>query len=396
MKFSPTILALLLGGMTLHAAGQGNYTVDVQFKNIPDSVQFTLGSNEDGIDYKQKVRTIDNRLHFDLDIAEDYPIGFYLIGKNPADPKKDRFYITFYGQKGINHTITSAAEGFSTDSVTYTGAPWDTSVNKWNAFRVDNYNRLRQLREYRDEVIAPFGGKASTEPIKIDSVTAVKLKDTDKQIMEGQDEYAAKLHDYVMRHPESPMALSLLQYRYPDFTRDELNDLISRIPAFMNGSPILATIKRINSTPRISIGDRLADFDLTGENFDSSKISLSQFSTPYIIVEFNELGCGACRSAAKYELPGFLEKYGEDVTFVSYSSDVNRKQMERAHKLDNATWPSIWNGSGSTGADCVKYGVTGYPHFFLFGPDRTLMATWIGWGPEIIERRYKKATNPAE
>ena len=31
-----------------------------------------------------------------------------------------------------------------------------------------------------------------------------------------------------------------------------------------------------------------------------------------------------------------------------------------------------------------------------FGPDRTLMATWIGWGPEIIERQYKKATNTTE
>ena len=214
--------------------------------------------------------------------------------------------------------------------------------------------------------------------------------------MAVQDEYMAKLHDYVMQHPESPESLSLLEFRYTDFNRDEINSIVSRIPAYMNGSPRLDFVNLIKTSPRITVGDQLADFDLTGENFDGSKISLSQFSTPYIIVEFNSFGCGACRSAAKYELPGFLEKYGEDVTFVSYSVDEKREQMERAHNLDNATWPSIWNGSGSRSEDCVKYGVTGYPHFFLFGPERTLMATWIGWGPEIIERQYKKATNTTE
>ncbi|MBD5354579.1 MAG: hypothetical protein HDR85_06710 [Bacteroides sp.] len=396
MKLSATILTLLLGGMTIHAAGQGNYTVDVQFKNIPDSVQFTLASNEDDTNYKQKVRTLDNRLHFEIDIAEDYPTEFYLIGKNPADPKNDRFYITFYGRKGLRHTITSAAEGFSADSVTYAGAPWDASVNELDAFRIDSNRRRRQLREERDKLLAPFDVNDPTQPIEIDSITRVKLNEKAEQIMAVQDEYMAKLHDYVMQHPESPESLSLLEFRYTDFNRDEINSIVSRIPAYMNGSPRLDLVNLIKTSPRITVGDRLADFDLTGENFDGSKISLSQFSTPYIIVEFNSFGCGACRSAAKYELPGFLEKYGEDVTFVSYSVDEKREQMERAHNLDNATWPSIWNGSGSRSGDCVKYGVTGYPHFFLFGPDRTLMATWIGWGPEIIERQYKKATNTTE
>ena len=368
----------------------------MQFKNIPDSVQFTLASNEDDTNYKQKVRTLDNRLHFDIDIAEDYPTEFYLIGKNPADPKNDRFYITFYGRKGLRHTITSAAEGFSADSVTYAGAPWDASVNELDAFRIDSDRRRRQLREERKKLLAPFDVNDPTQPIEIDSITRVKLNEKTEQIMAVQDEYMAKLHDYVMQHPESPESLSLLEFRYTDFNRDEINSIVSRIPAYMNGSPRLDFVNLIKTSPRITVGDQLADFDLTGENFDGSKISLSQFSTPYIIVEFNSFGCGACRSAAKYELPGFLEKYGEDVTFVSYSVDEKREQMERAHNLDNATWPSIWNGSGSRSEDCVKYGVTGYPHFFLFGPDRTLMATWIGWGPEIIERQYKKATNTTE
>ncbi|MDE6813756.1 MAG: hypothetical protein K2J28_08025, partial [Duncaniella sp.] len=226
MKLSATILTLLLGGMNLHAAGQGNYTVDVQFKNIPDSVQFTLASNEDDTNYKQKVRTLNNRLHFDIDIAEDYPTEFYLIGKNPADPKNDRFYITFYGRKGLRHTITSAAEGFSADSVTYAGAPWDASVNELDAFRIDSNRRRRQLREERDKLLAPFDVNDPTQPIEIDSITRVKLNEKAEQIMAVQDEYMAKLHDYVMQHPESPESLSLLEFRYTDFNRDEINSIV--------------------------------------------------------------------------------------------------------------------------------------------------------------------------
>lgn len=369
------------------------YTLDVQFKNIPDSVRFTLGSNDDK--YKQKVYTSDNRLHFDLDITEDHPVKFYLIGKNPDQPKTDRFFISFYAGKGINHRVTSYLDGFSTDSVTFAGAPWDAARNSWTKFYQTNTKCKNHYSELREELFMSCP-KTEDGGVKLDSATYAKAKSLMAEIMRLQDEFSNGSKDFIMSHPDSPDALDLLGWRYPDFTQSELQEIASNVPANLKKSPENLRLEKLISITQIAPGAKLSDYDIEGENVDGSPIKLSQFTTPYILVDFNSLGCGACRAAAKHELPGFLEKYGDRVTFVSYSTDEDRKSMLKTHELDKATWPTIWDGKGRSGDTSLKYGVVGYPTFFLFGPDRTLIDKWTGWGPGRIEAQFTSLTQPSD
>ncbi len=383
-------MGLLSASMPVSAQ---TYTLDVQFKNIPDSVRFTLGSNDDK--YKQKVYTSDNRLRFDIDITEDYPVKFYLIGKNPDQPKTDRFFISFYAGKGINHRVTSYLDGFSTDSVTFAGAPWDAAHNQWTKFHNTNAKCTQHYSKLRQEL---FMSRPKTEDgyIEMDSVTQAKAKSLMAEIMRLQDEFFNGSKDFIMSHPDSPDALDLLGWRYPAFTQSELKEIASNVPVALKKSPENLRLEKLVSITRIVPGAKLSDYDIEGENADGSPIRLSQFTTPYILVDFNSLGCGACRAAARNELPGFLEKYGDRVTFVSYSVDEDRKSMLKAHELDKATWPTIWNGSGRTSDTSMKYGVTGYPTFFLFGPDRTLIDQWSGWGPGSIEAQFTSLTKTSD
>lgn len=394
MKLSVVISCALCAMGLLSAsmpASAQTYTLDVQFKNIPDSVRFTLGSNDDK--YKQKVYTSDNRLHSDIDISEDYPVKFYLIGKNPDQPKTDRFFISFYAGKGINHRVTSYLDGFSTDSVTFAGAPWDAAHDYWTKFYHTNAKCKNHYSELREELFMSCP-KTEDGGVKLDSATYAKAKPLMAEIMRLQDEYFNERKNFVMSHPDSPDALGLINSKL--FTQSELQEIASNVPTNLKKSPENLRLEKLISITQIAPGAKLSDYDIEGENVDGSPIKLSQFTTPYILVDFNSLGCGACRAAARHELPEFLEKYGDRVTFVSYSTDEDRKSMLKTHELDKATWPTIWDGKGRSGDTSLKYGVVSYPTFFLFGPDRTLIDQWSGWGPGRIEAQFTSLTQPSD
>ena len=396
MKLSVIISCALCAMGLLSApmpASAQTYTLDVQFKNIPDSVRFTLGSHDDK--YKQKVYTSDNRLHFDIDITEDYPVRFYLTGKNPDQPKTDHFFINFYAGKGINHRVTSYLDGFSTDSVTFAGAPWDAAHNQWTKFHNTNTKCKNHYSKLQQKLLSSCP-KTEDGNIDMDSATYAKVHFSRTEIMRLQDEYFNECKNFIRSHPDSPDALGLINSEL--FTQSELQEIASNVPANLKKSPENLHLEKLISITQIAPGAKLLDYDIEGENADGSPIKLSQFTTPYILVEFNSLGCSACRAAARNELPGFVEKYGDRVTFVSYSTENDRKSMLKTHELDKATWPTIWDGKGHSGDTSLKYGVVSYPTFFLFGPDRTLIDQWLGWGPQrgSIEYNFERLTNPSD
>ncbi len=391
MKLKSVLIAIasLCTAMSISAVShEYNYTLDVQFRNMPDSVRFTLGS--DNNKYKQKVLTSNGKLHFELDIKENYPVHLYLIGKNPDD-SKDRFYISFHGGNGIKHNIISHRDGFAPDSLSFSGAPWDKARMEFDRYYWENTLQRRQLNNQIKELGKKFISKPG-EPIKMDSATQAIHSSLMKNILSLQKEHNETLHRYISDNPNSLDALSYLSWQYKNFTHDELNALNSRIPDHLRQSPEVKFLEQLISNKIIEIGDPIESYDLSGENIDGSPIQLSQFTTPYIIVDFNSLGCGACRRAAKEEIPEFLSKYGDSVFFVSFSVEDDRKRMERTHEIDKATWPTIWDGKGASSVSCLKYGVTSYPTFFIFGPDRKLLKKWSGWGPGIIEASFKEVS----
>lgn len=368
-------------GVSSVSAEDGNYTLDVQFNNIPDSVQFTLRTDGDSVIYRQKVRTLDNMLHFSLNISEDYPVPLYLTGKNPND-KKDSFFVSFYGGKGIHHRVTSAGVGFSDREVTFDGAPWDDVKNEMERSYADYYNRFKELSAKIDAttVLTDSVNKRSTV---VDYVEYARLSNERRK---AQDEHFAARDAMILANPQSPDAIHNTSFLYNSVKREQLVDFAEKVPQGLRGMPEYATLMKFIDMPKIKFMSKLENFDLVGEDFDGAPVRLSQFTTPFILVEFNSFGCGACRSAAKEEIPQILKEHGDRITFVSYSTDEDREMMAKTHEKDNGTWPTIWNGSGSKGDDCIKYKVNSYPSFFLFGPERTLLTKWTGWGPGSIAK----------
>lgn len=385
MKISVAILAglMLAGSISTVSAAEptGNYTLDVRMKNVPDSVQFTLGS-DDFEKYKLKQRIVGDSLHFELDIEEDFPIEFYLTARNPAD-KSDRFIKSFYGAKGVSQRLENLADGFFCNSVSICGAPWDEVTMKWDDYSIEN-SRLRRVKSKLCSELYAEGQKNNSGRLDGNTEVGRRFQTVQKELMTLQKQFSDSMRSWILAHPDVPEAVSLMTWRYADFEPAVVADFASKVPAAMMLSPKGKVLKRIVDTKVIAVGDKLADYDIVGEDVVGAPIKLSQFTTPYILVDFNSLGCGACRRAAKNEIPQLIEDYAGKLTFVSFSVDDDRKRMERAHELDKATWTTIWDGQGSSGMACLKYGVTSYPTFFLFGPERTLLMTESGWGPGVL------------
>lgn len=381
MKHSLLALCTLLGGMLSASAEEPNYTLDVQFTNVPDSVIFTLGSDDDVCHYRQKLPVIGNAIHYSLDIKEDQPVPLYVIGKNPTN-KSDRFYFSFYGGKGEHQIIVSRADGFSTDSVTISGAPWDEVQMQYLQMFTDFNHRQSALNALIDSL-----GTASADgkTINISSEERPRYMALTDERQSNQEKLDQDVARWCMENPQSPSVLRhLAKGGYNRISREDLAKFAQEVPERLRAMPEYQIIEQILSTRTIAIGDKLEDFDIVGEDTEGKPTRLSQFTTPYILLDFNSLGCGPCRGAARMEFPELLTKYGDSLTIVSFCVDPDIESFRKVHELDHPTWPEIWNGKGFSGDDCIKYGVTGYPRFFLFGPDRTLLAEQSGWGYGLL------------
>lgn len=374
-----SVMALCSMGANALSVPEENYTLDVNLRNVPDSVQFTL-SSEDNV-YRQKAFTENGRLHFALNMTEDYPVELTLTGRNPKD-KNDRFIIGFFGGKGVNHILNSLSEGFRADSIEFAGTPWDAAQMQYEQITRD-YIRVSETVGKRLMQLRMKQSPTSEEKVAADSLSKV--------LMKAQNAHSARCVEWAKANPESPQVVNWLGWGYTYMDKDELRQLYSEVPENLKRSPYGRRLGKIIDITPIKEGDNLADYNIVAENVDGETVDLSKLTTPYILVEFSSLGCGACRNAAKRELPEVVKKYADILTFVSYGVEDTFKRVKRMHEIDDATWPTVWNSDADQRDDTVlKYGVTGYPTFFLFGPDRKLIHTSSGWAPGTIQVRLKQ------
>jgi hypothetical protein len=63
---------------------------------------------------------------------------------------------------------------------------------------------------------------------------------------------------------------------------------------------------------------------------------------------------------------------------------------------DKPSWQSWWDGKGVYGNVILKYGVTGYPTFFLIDPSGKIIHGSAGYGPGKLERIMATAINAEE
>lgn len=271
--------------------------------------------------------------------------------------------ISFYISNNVNEKISGTVKDIENVSLTYEGAPWS---DDFIIFNREYYAPMEHLNQI---VTKSWSNLSEAEK---DSVYA------------GFRNLDLKLQKYFNKYPNSWTTLMKINNKKSKMSREDLQYIFSHMTEDRKESEYGKTLGRYLSLTPITEGAAMADYEIEGPDQNGNRFRLSDMKEPYIVVDFSSCTCGPCIMATK-EIAQLKEKYAGRVGFVNYSCDETEEDWRKAVKRDNITWTSVFDGTGPDGNTCLKYNVDGYPAFFIFGPDRTLVKTWSGYGPGCIE-----------
>jgi peroxiredoxin len=122
---------------------------------------------------------------------------------------------------------------------------------------------------------------------------------------------------------------------------------------------------------------------------NGKKISLSQLSGKYVLLEFTATWCSHCWEAAKM-MNRLEEKFkgnGSIALISIYSSGIDTKDRIANFAKKNEIKTKILYDAKSTGND---YHVEGYPQFFIVDPKGKIIFQFVGYSTDVDDIIYDK------
>ena len=333
------------------------FTTRFEISGLPDSTRFKVRIH-DGENFRDwrfdTIYMVNGKaeLH-DVSKAKD-PVRAYAYS--------DFGIISIFVQNGHTELITGDKADIEKETLRYEGAPWSEDIMSYN-------RELGTLRSELQEKGRNFGSMTDDEQ---------------KEYSELVQRYESIEKEFYLNHPNSWHTLAMMDsYYMMELPKDELSKLYDQLLPEQRNSCYGQAIKRYLDVKSIEKGDNLKDFNIIAKDQNGNQFNLMQVKEPYILLDFSQLSCGACKAAAK-EIHEIKEKYADKVAFINFSCDDNVEDWQKMVKRDEIIWPSLFDG-GSTGPVCLMYSVKSYPTFFLFGPDRTLIDITKGYGKGMLD-----------
>ncbi|MFT3827682.1 MAG: TlpA disulfide reductase family protein [Chitinophagaceae bacterium] len=198
---------------------------------------------------------------------------------------------------------------------------------------------------------------------------------------------------FVMKYVNSYSGARELFYLKNKFDSATLRSLYNRIESPYKEHHHARTVNAflLVGNP-LKKGDNSKDF----EAIDSSgnKHRLSEMKGKYVLLDFTETYCGPCVMAID-EMKELSGKYSEKLAIVSFNVDATRELWLKGMKRDRPEWLYLWDGKGWYSETVMKYGVTGYPSFFLLDPAGKIIYAGTGYSKDeltgIIEKNLVAA-----
>lgn len=196
---------------------------------------------------------------------------------------------------------------------------------------------------------------------------------------------------YLKSHLNTYQGVITLGYLKNSLPKDTVQALFNKLTTKLKSSKYAKSVE-VFLTERISkIGDISHDF--IAYTKDGAAIKFSEIKGSYILLDFTSASCAPCILSVE-ELRRINNTYSDSLVIVSYSIDAKKDNWLKSLKRDNITWISLWDGKGTFSETYLKYGVQGYPTFFLIDPNKKIIDKWAGYGAGSLEKklnRFKKA-----
>lgn len=207
-----------------------------------------------------------------------------------------------------------------------------------------------------------------------------------KEIEALQEKMIGVAKDGIAKNITKPVGIYLLKQNYYYMDVNELDPLMSQIPAMYDQDEAIVRIKdNVQRMKTTAVGQKFTDFEM--QTPEGEKVKLSDYAGKgkVVLVDFWASWCGPCRR----EMPNLVDLYAKyknkNFEIVGVSLDQSGESWKNAIKQLNITWPQMsdlkyWDCEGAK-----LYAVSSIPHTVLIDKDGTILARGLA-GEELQEK----------
>ncbi|MGV3509178.1 MAG: DUF4369 domain-containing protein [Sphingobacteriaceae bacterium] len=312
----------------------------------------------------------------DIDSAVINNNSFTMKGRFMSSPNSlwlhtksnDKFYYNnlFVGNENI--LITGDAKDFPFDLVVRGSKTQDE-------YSILN-NSTKSLYKKRDSLVSISMELMQKQGDSIE----IKQKSLWMEVGKIDKETELRRISFIKQNLHSYAALNELFFLKRTFAKDTLQQMYNALNTRLKESKYgkrISTYLKVGDV--LKKGDYFSDFSAVDQFGKQWK--LSDLRGKYILLDFSTTYCGPCIMAMK-DLQSLNATLSDKLAIVSFSGDIGKDTWLKGVKRDNPSWPSLWDGKGTYGETIIKYGVSGYPTFYLINTDGKIINKWSGYGTE--------------
>lgn len=212
---------------------------------------------------------------------------------------------------------------------------------------------------------------AISQQKRVPGLTPEKLEELDRQQEAITIEARKNAENYVLKNPDSFVALFLLSSIWTGLGDERAKQLISSLnPQLQAHSYARGMLEQIKLNETVSAGRPAPDFKALDMN--GREISLSKLRGQYVLLDFWGTWCGPCIKLIPETKEAYKKYKGKGVQFVgvAYDKETDREKLRGMIERQGLEWPQVFQDMSDERKRPVvdKFVVNSYPSIILINP----------------------------
>lgn len=359
-------IILFLTLVSISTAYSQQYVIKAELTGFKDQTKFFLTD-------------LDNKTV--IDSALIVSNKFTMKGKLSSTPDFLRLYTIYENQ--FYYAFMFIGNDAVTLKADRTGLPFDYKITGSESQDLESilYDDTKGFAKQHDALVTKYHNLTGDS-------AEIKGKQIYAAITKLSEQSAAVSARFIKDHLNSYAGVAELSLAASGYNKDTLQRLYNALqPLYQQSKYGKRIATYLNVGDQTKAGDTYADFTAIDPNNVAHK--LSDIQGKYILLDFSINGCVPCTESVK-DMKKLAAIYPDKLTVITFSADASKISWLNTIARDNPTWLTLWDGKGNESETLKKYGVTGYPTFFVIDPKGKIIWTDSGYGEGSLEKKVRE------